>query len=466
MNRHLALSLAGALLTVAPVAGAQQSLPPVRPVGPIEHVTSEPMKAVSEVRELPGRRVLVNDIVDHRVLLFDSTLADPKPVADSTSSTANAYGNMPGGLIPYRGDSTLFVDPASLSMLVLDGTGKIGRVMSVPRPDEAIFLIGGPFGTSGFDPAGRLVYRGNTLRIRARPDAGKASKDGKAEKGDDENLLPQFPDSAPIVRVTLATRVEDTVGYFRIPPTRMSVKRDDNGGFVATSTINPMPVVDDWALMPDGTVAIVRGRDFHIDWIHPDGSRSSSAKIPFDWQRLTDDQKAAVIDSAKQVLEKRRTDRMAAIQQTRTATGSGTQNRVTASGGDAGGGAAMGGMVMIVRKGGDDGGGGAAPPMRGGSNQQITLPPMQFVPPYELPDYRPAFSTGATKCDQQGNLWIRTTQASDGRPVYDVVNAQGVLTDRVQLPAFRTLAGFGAGVVYMGVTDSTGVVHLERARLK
>ncbi len=461
MNGRIPLALGVALVTMAPAVRAQQALPPVHPIGPIEHVTTEPMKAVSQVRELPGRRVLVNDIVDHRVLLFDSTLAHATAVADSTSSTANAYGNMPGGLIPYRGDSTLFVDPASLSMLVLDDAGKIARVMSVPRPNEAIFLIGGPFGTSGFDPAGRLVYRGNTLRMRAAPDA---AKDAKGDKRDPADMLPQFPDSAPIVRVTLATRVEDTVAYFKIPPTKMTIKRTDNG-FVATSTVNPMPVVDDWALLPDGTVAVVRGRDFHIDWIHPDGTRTSTAKIPFDWQRLTDDQKVAVIDSAKQVLEKRRADRMAALTETRTATSAGDQRRVTASAGGDGGGAAMGNMVIVMRKS-DGEGGGAAPPMRGGSNEQVTMPPLQFVPPYELPDYRPAFGTGATKCDLQGNLWIRTSQATDGRPVYDVVNEQGVLVDRVQLPAFRTIAGFGQGVVYMGVTDSTGAVHLERARMK
>lgn len=456
MIRRISLSFSVALCTMAPAARAQQALPPVRPIGPIEHVTTQAMKSVSEARELPGRRVLVNDIVDHRVLLFDSTLTQATPVADSTSSTANAYGNMPGGLIPYRGDSTLFIDPASLSMLVLDGAGKITRVMSVPRPNEAIFLIGGPFGTSGFDPAGRLVYRGNTLRLPPAPAAGRG--------GDKADQLPQFPDSAPIVRVTLATRAEDTVAYFKIPPTQMTITRTDNG-FVATSRINPMPVVDDWALLPDGTIAVVRGRDFHIDWYHPDGTKTSTAKIPFDWQRLTDDQKAAVIDSAKQVLEKRREERVAALTQTRTATGAGTANRTNVTaGGDGGGGMGMANIMIVARKG--DGGGDGGPPMRGGSAPQITIPPLQFVPPYELPDYRPAFTTGATKCDLDGDLWIRTTQSTDGRPVYDVVNPEGALVDRVQLPAFRTIAGFGKGVVYMAVADSTGGVHLERARLK
>ncbi|HUX34789.1 MAG TPA: hypothetical protein VMV51_13040, partial [Gemmatimonadaceae bacterium] len=166
MIRRLFRVLVPSLIALASAARAQQPLPPVRALGPIERVSTEPMKAVSAVRELSGRRVLVNDVIEHRVLLFDSTLAHAMPVADSTASTANAYGNMPGGLIPYRGDSTLFIDPASLSMLVFDDAGKVARVMAVPRPNEAIFLIGGPFGTSGFDPAGRLVYRGNTNLMR------------------------------------------------------------------------------------------------------------------------------------------------------------------------------------------------------------------------------------------------------------------------------------------------------------
>ncbi|OYV69438.1 MAG: hypothetical protein B7Z72_07620 [Gemmatimonadetes bacterium 21-71-4] len=453
MPRPLALplSLALAAASFAAGAGAQQPLPPVRPLGPIAAVSTEPMKAVSAVRELPGQRVLVNDIIDHRVLLFDSTLAHFTAVADSTASTANAYGNMPGGLIPYRGDSTLFIDPASLSMLVLDQNGKVARVMAVPRPDDAIFLIGGPFGTSGFDPAGRLVFRGNTFRMTAPP---KRAPDG-------EIALPQFPDSAPIVRVTLATRAEDTVAFFKIPDTKLTVKRTDNG-ISATATINPLPVVDDWALLPDGTVAVVRGRDFHIDWYHPDGTHTSTPKIPFDWQRLTDSLKAAVIDSARTVMEKVREQRLAVLDSTRKLTGG--SGRGAAAAGEAMAAGMVGAMTMVMRSDGP-GGRGGPPPTRGETNPRINIPPLQFVPPYELPDYRPAFATGATRCDMQGNLWIRTTQAVDGRPVYDVVNEQGTLVDRVQLPAFRTIAGFGPGVVYLGVADSTGAIHLERARI-
>jgi hypothetical protein len=84
----------------------------------------------------------------------------------------------------------------------------------------------------------------------------------------------------------------------------------------------------------------------------------------------------------------------------------------------------------------------------------------------DLPDYRPPFTRGAVRSDADGNLWIRTTTLVKGQPVYDVVNRKGELIDRIQLPPFRTIAGFGPGVVYMAAKDPAGVVHLERARVK
>src|ERR1700704_4854676 len=136
-----------------------QSLPPIRQLGPVTAIAKEPLGAVSAVRHLPDGRVLVNDIVARRVVMFDSSLSTVTLVADTTSATASAYGTRPGGLISYRGDSTLFIDPASLSMLLIDPNGKVARVMAAPRANGVGFLVGGPFGNPGFDPKGRLVYR-------------------------------------------------------------------------------------------------------------------------------------------------------------------------------------------------------------------------------------------------------------------------------------------------------------------
>ena len=83
--------------------------------------------------------------------------------------------------------------------------------------------------------------------------------------------MPDFPDTTAIVRVDLATRKVDTAAYFKIPKVKMNVTQVD-GRVSMTNEINPMPIVDDFAVVSDGSVAIVRGQDYHIDWVSPEGA--------------------------------------------------------------------------------------------------------------------------------------------------------------------------------------------------
>ena len=78
--------------------------------------------------------------------------------------------------------------------------------------------------------------------------------------------------------------------------------------------------------------------------------------------------------------------------------------------------------------------------------------------PNDLPDYRPPFEINAARPDADGNLWIKTTHREPSAgSVYDVVNRQGALIDRVQIPAGRQVIGFGkGGVVYMSARDERG----------
>jgi hypothetical protein len=105
--------------------------------------------------------------------------------------------------------------------------------------------------------------------------------------------------------------------------------------------------------------------------------------------------------------------------------------------------------------------GGVAPPMP-------TIRELFVVPPDELPDYRPPFIAGAARADADGNLWVRTQPAKPmpGGPVYDLINKQGELSDRLQVPVGYTLVGFGKGkVVYLSMRDPKGI-HLARVRLR
>jgi len=426
--------LAALLAAIASAHG--QRAPAVRPLGPITRVSTEPLGSVTTAVPLSDGRVYVNDFASRRVPLLDSTLATAKIVADSTSVTAKAYGARPGALLAYRGDSALFVDPASSSMPVLSPAGAIARVMAMPMIGNRLPVnLTNPFNIPGFDADGRLIGAIVVLIQFPDPTPGKAS------------TTTMTLDSSLVVRFDLAARTVDTVVSFKTQKLNQVVKRDEDGRLIS-ATIFPdiLPLIDDWAVCPDGSVALVRGRDYHIDWLGTDGKWRSSAKMPFDWQRLDDNQKTVLIDSAVTAIKARRDSIEAAL-------------------------AARGGPGAVLAGDGGGRGGGVAPARgREGGGGPGAGPPPALIDgrpaPADLPDYRPPFTRGSTRADADGNLWIRTTTIVRGQPVYDIVDKQGRIIDRVQLPPFRTIAGFGPGVVYMAVQDSTKAVHLERARIK
>lgn len=431
----------------------------IRRLGAVVATSSDSIGMIAGVRALPGGRVLVNDAARRRVVMLDASLANPTVVVDSASGAANSYGPRTGGLIAYRGDSTLFVDAASLSMLVVDPAGAVARVMSVPRSDDASALASGISGTPGFDAQGRLVYRAFprfTMERRGGP-GGAGRVDGGRPGGNPVVMTggapPAMPDTVPLVRVDLASRAVDTVGWVKAPRPNISMSTDENGQPQIRVTMNPLPTVDEWAVTSDGAVAIVRGRDYHVDRVNPDGSRSSSAKLPFDWKRMTDEDKEAFIDSLKAV---------------RARQGPNAPMPFVAG---MGGGPAAGGAPQIVtrmemREGGPPGAGGAPP--RSEVRMSSSAPNMEFVRASELPDYRPPFFAGAVRADRDGNLWIRTTSAPTeaGATVWDVVDRKGALVDRVQVPSGRMIVGFGAdGTVLLAWRDGADT-RLEKAKLR
>ncbi len=442
-----------ALLTciAAPLALPAQTRPPITPVGAVKASTTDSLGNITNIRALPGGRLLVNDAPSRRVLLLDSTMKTISVVADSTSSTANAYGPRSGALIAYRGDSTLFVDAASLSMLVIDPAGKIVRVMSVPRAQDAQMLTGGVFGGAAYDGAGHLVYRG-LPNMQMRMTAGAANSAGTI-------AAPSVPDTLAIVRVDLATRKVDTVTFVKIPKTSTQVVRGDDGGISVNIEVNPLPVVDEWAILPDGTIGVIRGKDYHVEWIATDGTKSSSVKIPFDWKRLTDEQKVTFLDSLKVQRERI----MAAAPP-----GQGGMAALGAMMGGGGGGAGGAPNVRMEVRTGPGGAGG--PPPTGAPSGAMLAPKMNFSygSPSDLPDYQPPFFANAAKADADGNIWVKTipTKPIPGGEVYDVINRKGEVTQRVQLPAERTLVGFGPnGTVFLSARNGT-ITRLERATWK
>lgn len=440
--------IALAALALSSTLPAQQA-PAVRPLGATVARSGAEFGPVVWARHLRNGSVLLNDPSNRRVVMLDSTLTTMTVVADSTAATANAYSGRSASLVPYRADSTLFVDPQSLTMLVIDPTGSVGRTMALPRSQDAMALGNTMFGGAAFDGQ-RLVYRGlpNFRMMGMRGAAGGAP-------GGAVPAPPEMPDSTPIVRVDLATRQVDTVGHIRIPKVKLDIQRDENNRVSISSVMNPLPTVDDWAVLADGSVAIVRGRDYHVDFIRPDGTTESAAKIPFEWRRLSDEDKVAFMDSVKAQRERM-------LAQMEADTGAHAQRAAMGS-------AAAGGGIPEVRI---QIGGDRAPPRRGageaGARPAMPRQQMNFIPPDELPDYQPVFFAGAARADADGNLWVRTVpnKATAGGPIYDVINGKGQLVDRVQVPTDRAIIGFGPGGVVYLLSQSGATRVVERASVR
>jgi len=438
------LSMTAAIPTLQAQPSASTSRPAIRPVGAVAATSAEPLGLVNNIRALPGGKLLVNDMTGRRVLLMDSTFTVLKVVADTTPGNPNSYGGGVASLIAFRGDSTLFVDAQSLSMLVIDSDGEVARVMSVPRAQDAMMLAAGGVGAGAFYSNGHLVYRG-------MPNIRVQMVNGTPQMG-------AMPDTMPITRVNLQTRVVDTVGFVKIPISLPNISRSEDGKMSVTIEVNPLPVVDEWAVTPNGDVAFVRGRDYHVDWVEANGTRRSSPKMAFDWKRLTDEDKTRLADSVKTLLDK----------QAAANPGQGAA-MATAFGNMMGGGAAAGAprmQVMIRAEGGPPGAGG---PTRA---PQVTAPTINVVSPSQLPDYQPPFFATSTRADADGNLWVLTipTKPQPAGSVYDVINGKGDVTERVLIPEGRTVLGFGpGGVVYLAkrVTEgTTTTTTIERARVK
>ena len=446
-------------LAAGRASAQQQPAVPIRDVAPINAKSATSFGNIFAVRPLQGGKVLVNDGIRRQLVTLDADLAHPNVIIDSTSGGTNYYGPRSAPLIPYVADSSLFVDGVSLSLLVIDPRGQVARVMAAPKPADLTFLAGG---ASGVDDKGRLIYRAPT-RITSQ-------RNGPQPPGPASMMNAQFPDSVAVVRADFDTRQVDTIGRVKLSSgSKMSMSQGDNGKMVFKTTINPLVTVDEWAVLSEGSVAFIRGHDYHIDWLRPDGTSASTAKLPFDWKRLTDEDKQKLIDSA-------RTAQAEAAAKAAADKGNPDALAKAAMQSAAGGGAGGGQTMVVVRVGSGDmggggGGGGGGPvkmDMQTNGPMAIT-PEVEFVPIKEIADYYPAIRPGAAKADLDGNLWILPTtsaQSKEGELVYDVVTHTGDLLERVRMPVGRSIAGFGhGGILYLMWRDQDGQWYLERTRI-
>ena len=405
-------AIAGALVVVCVVArsaSAQTAAVPVRVVSAPISTDSGAFRAITSIRPLSDGRVLVHDGTLRRLVLVDPSLRAFKVIADSAAGAPNKYPSRLGALIPFLGDSSVFVDTDAQALIVVEPSGKFGRAMALPRTND-LYGMTQPYARPAFDPQGRLVYRGVKPPPReARPSISPINDVGKLV------VAPSFADSAPILRADFETRSVDTLGLMRLPTGKILMYVQAINVSCGLQAFDPLPTTDEWTLLPDGSVAIVRGQDYHIDWWNADGTRTSTPKMPFDWKRITLEEREALVDSIKKADAVRRAN---------------------------------------------------APPPAG----PVTCrPPFVTVDAKDMADYYPPIRAGQFKADREGNVWVlpstsTLSTATSAGLAWDVVNRKGEIIERVKLPEGRNLAGFGpGGVIYMIYAPSPQRILLERA---
>jgi hypothetical protein len=397
-------------------SGRASSPIPIRQVEAPSAISKQVVGNIRGLIQLPDGRLLVNDPNRRRLLVLDKNLTVASVSSDSSASGRTAYPRVGvGSLYYYLGDSSLLIDRDARALLVIGPDGSIGRVMAHVNATDITYVDLAPNGAPGTDPQGRLFYR--TIQRTGKP----------PKERDTLNFPPRKRDTIPIVRADFEKRIIDTVATFEAPAiVEQLITTDGKGKVHARILVNPVrDAADDWAVLSGGSLAIIRGHDYHIDWVRPNGKRESSPKMPIDWRRLTDADKQAKIDSVKRLIDSLRAAGRPFRMGVRTAFG-------------------PDGQVTRV---------------------DTLVPGVEFAPLSEMADFVPPVRAGTSKADRDNNVWILPTTSlqAKGGLLYDVVNNRGELFERVQLPKGRDIVGFGPHrVLYLSSGDFKTGFTIER----
>lgn len=399
-------------LPTLPDVAVAQSAPSTQSVSVPIRVLSEPKVSTYPylteffmgVAELANGRVLIRDNLRRKLIVTDSLLADTVIISNNegrggvTPYPAGAgYATAP---LVYRGDTVLLLDLNVPGFVAILPDGKFGPTMSHPMGSHLNASMNTGGANIGFDNRGRFIYR-----------------EFRQPTSTDKYKGPSSRDTVAILRADFDTRKVDTVATYGVPVVYgLSFSTDvATGQRKSVQTVNPAPMgPDGWAVLSNGTLGIVRAQDYHVDWIAQDGTKSSSGKLPFEWRRISDDEKQKSLDSAKRIIDSLR-----------------ALPRPTW------------GRTLFARRGVD----GRV------IGTDTVLATIEYVSRAEMPDYQSPIRTSSVSADREGNLWIlpSTTTLARGGLLYDIVNEKDGLHERVQLPGGCRVAGFGKrGTVFLG----------------
>lgn len=359
----------------------------------------EPFTQIGAVRELKDGRVIVMDSRDKVLQVVDLKAGTTEKIGREGSGPGE-YA-LPMQLLALPGDSSLVYDMLNRRLLTILPNAKPGAFVQMPSASasgggrEGGMVMMGAMNPTASDARGRLYAASSPIRM---------GPDG-----------PVAADSVAIERWDRASGKRDTVAFLPVPKGSAQVSGSRGGGGRANVSIRvgggagPFPEADQWAVAPDGRVALVYANPYRVDIVAPNGARTRGQPIRLDRVKVTDGHKAQWREQQRNAL-------------------------------------------------------GIAITNDNGRMSAQTMTNRNVQDPDEWPEYLPAFLQNALRFAPDGRLWVRRTTPADQPPTFDVIDGSGRVVERVLLPQKTRLAGFGNGVVYTIRTDEDDLQYLQRYR--
>ncbi len=356
---------------------------------------AEPFTQVTGVRELKDGRVVAIDSRDKIVQVVDFKTGSGVKVGREGSGPGE-YA-FPMRIVPLPGDSSGVYDMLNSRLLVVLPNGKPGPFITIEQP-----------ATQG--PGGGMV-RIATSPPRYADARGRLYWTGQPFTPPTDGGPPKSADSVPVIRYDRVTKKTDSLAWVRVAKGNLQTSGGGGNVQMRFGVANPFTPRDEWAVTPDGRVAVLRSPEYRVEWYGPSG-KSHSATIAYDKVKVTEKHKEQWRESRK------------------------SQTSV---------------MVTV----------------NNGQRSVRTGPPPANIPdPGNWPEFMPPFLENAVFVAPNGLVWVnRTRDASDESADFDVIDASGKVAMRVVLPQKVRLAGLGNGVVYGVRTDEDDLQYLQRYRL-
>jgi hypothetical protein len=378
------------LFAIPIVAGAQQ-VPTIRLDSPAATLPVE-WTDVAGVVEVQGGKLIVLDARERQVKLADFTARTATPVGRQGSGPGEYQ--LPMALFAIPGDSAILYDEANSGRpLVVLGDGRISSYSITNRTT--------PFINSGSmaDWTGRLYRTGSGYS-----DLGASGASGPGIERLDRR-------DGRLDTIAYISR-KDTLCSFAAAPAKNAPKPEPFARAAPRQPVHAYLQLEQWAVGPDGRVAIVCPRPYRVVIIDSTGKRTEGPPIPFDPVRVTEKDKAEWREARQQPVA----------------------------------------SMSVSREG-------------------KTVASFQRQPPPPEPDNWPAYLpplaqgrglNGAAMFAPDGLLWIRRASGAGNPSMYDIVGKNGALAYRVQLPPRTKVVGFGKRGIYAVTSDTDDVQRLSR----